>query len=596
MKRNWPVGAVGLSVLLMVVVYHFHLYERLFFPERFYFASVRGTQFYLQGEPFRFLGANTRLVHGADQRGQLTEALDAASRHGVRVVRQWVVGECVDDSTAIHRPIDQYYFQAGPNQWVEPSFVFLDSLMAAAGQRGLKISLTLFNNWSDYGGMPMYLRWAEVQGQSQDELKHDAFYTDPQIRAWARAFIHKLATRRNTVTGQLYRDDPTLFSWELVNEMEVDFDNVAALHDWVREMAGYLKELDPHHLVGSSFSLYERRLVRDYIVSTSSLPQLDYVDVHFYPTAHHQRFLLAGEQAFEQVIDDLVQVAHQVVDKPLVIGEVGFPRNKMWQGQPREYWFERFFQHVLAVGVDGVMVWSYGDPSWRDELTINWRDPVHAQVCSLMSRYGEAFKWEGGPRLERPHIGPELGDSLRVAIPVQELDAEIHKPVNTGAALEYAIPVDAYARAHWINMGYWAGSPGFASAYGKDWGFFEYAFQTARPETLSQVQLSLRLSTDFPPLAGADSLGRSDLTVRLDGRVLGGLHIIPQPYFGTVYTLDVGRDRGAPLWVLPPGRHALQLAVEEQAAHQNGLAVMGPANQEEYQADELSVRLRLIRD
>ena len=90
------------------------MYERLFHPESFYFVTVRGTQFYLEGEPFRFLGANTRLVHGADQRGQLKEAMDAARRHGVRVLRQWVVGEYLDDSTASHRPIDQYYFQAGP--------------------------------------------------------------------------------------------------------------------------------------------------------------------------------------------------------------------------------------------------------------------------------------------------------------------------------------------------------------------------------------------------------------------------------------------------------------------------------------------------
>ena len=238
----------------------------------------------------------------------------------------------------------------------------LDSLMAAAAERGLKVSLTLFNNWRDYGGMPMYLRWAEIRDDTLDGPRHHVFYAHPQIRTWARAFIRKLATRRNTVTGRLYTDDPTLFSWELVNEMEVDFDQVESMQAWVREMAGYLKELDPHHLVGASFSLYERRLVRDYIISTSSLPELDYVDVHFYPTAHHQRFLFAGAGSFEQVVDDLVQIGHQVVGKPLVIGEVGFPLGRRWQGRAREYWFERFFSHALAVGVDGVMVWSVRGP------------------------------------------------------------------------------------------------------------------------------------------------------------------------------------------------------------------------------------------
>lgn len=54
-----------------------------------------------------------------------------------------------------------------------------------------------------------------------------------------------------------YKDDPTIFAWNLYNEPRCPYNQAqdaattcfAALQAWTTEMAGYLKSVDPNHLV-----------------------------------------------------------------------------------------------------------------------------------------------------------------------------------------------------------------------------------------------------------------------------------------------------------------------------------------------------------
>lgn len=56
------------------------------------------------------------------------------------------------------------------------------------------------------------------QVQKYEVRRHALFFTDPSCRAMYRAHVAALAGRRNSVTGQLYRDDPTIMAWDLINE------------------------------------------------------------------------------------------------------------------------------------------------------------------------------------------------------------------------------------------------------------------------------------------------------------------------------------------------------------------------------------------
>jgi mannan endo-1,4-beta-mannosidase len=592
LKTRIFIFVVGVLALgLWAADRQYFLYQRFVHPEEFYFVTVKGRDFYLEGEPFRFVGANTRLLHGRRERAAVVEALDSMNARDLRVVRQWVIGEATSADSAEHRPVEQFYFQVGPGGWQEQSFAHLDTLLAVASSRDIKVILTLFNNWRDYGGMPMYLHWADIGIDPRSYAYHDSFYVDSRTKEYAKNFIEKVVARRNTVTGVLYRDDPTIFAWELVNEAHAEFDQFEAMQQWLAEMATYVKVLDANHLVSSSFSLYERALVREHIVESIQMPELDYADIHMYPAAYHQRFLFAGDQALEQVVDDLVRLAHYAAKKPLLIGEVGFSRWDAWKEQPREYWYERLLESAFAAGASGVLAWSYSDPKWEDSFEINWREEEHAALCSLLAIEGRRFALDKEPLRARPVAEGDW--TFRVEIPEQAYKREAVLPLRRANVYIYQIAIDSYTKARWINSGYWDGAErGFASVYAKDDGYFEYAFAADSAAVLS-ARLRVRLSTDFPPIANADSLGRSNVTVRLNGVVLGQIEVVPRRYYGTVYELAIERGEDAPLCYLLPEGNMLRFAVEADAEHRNGIALLGTAVGETRGEREMPIELQL---
>lgn len=70
-------------------------------------------------------------------------------------------------------------------------------------------------------------------------------------------------TRKNTITGITYRDDPTIFALELANEprcndgyeVSVGLKPGTIIRAWVAEMAAYIRSLDPNHMVSQSRSM-----------------------------------------------------------------------------------------------------------------------------------------------------------------------------------------------------------------------------------------------------------------------------------------------------------------------------------------------------
>ena len=54
----------------------------------------------------------------------------------------------------------------------------------------------------------------------------------------------------NTFNSRVYKDDPTVFAWELGNEPECTSDASGdILQAWVEEMSAYIKNLDSLHMV-----------------------------------------------------------------------------------------------------------------------------------------------------------------------------------------------------------------------------------------------------------------------------------------------------------------------------------------------------------
>ena len=89
----------------------------------------------------------------------------------------------------------------------------VDYTIYQAGQLGIKLIVTLTDNWTYYGGMDTYVTWRGLN-------YHDQFYADPTILQWYKNWVGHVLNRVNTITGVAYKDDPAIMAWELANEPE----------------------------------------------------------------------------------------------------------------------------------------------------------------------------------------------------------------------------------------------------------------------------------------------------------------------------------------------------------------------------------------
>lgn len=88
----------------------------------------------------------------------------------------------------------------------EEAFQRLDVVLKAAALNGIRLIMVLSNNWPFNGGID---EWVE-RGLGPN-LPRELFFTDQSMRAKFKDYVRKLVTRNNTVTNQLYVDDPTIF-------------------------------------------------------------------------------------------------------------------------------------------------------------------------------------------------------------------------------------------------------------------------------------------------------------------------------------------------------------------------------------------------
>src|SRR3954454_596580 len=226
------------------------------------FVQVRDGRFVIDDQPFRFVGANVAVMFRDEDRARMPETMRQAEQAGMKVVRVWAFGEGGPDDI---KPIADFndwprtfFFRKAPGQWNENAFVELDRTLAEAARNNLRVQLCLTNWWRDTGGVTQYLRWAGINDAADDSRPFGInnerailFYTNPGTRRLYREHIKKLATRKNTVTGAFYRDDPNIFGWELMNEAQVITGRWSERRAWISEMSSYLKSVDPNHLIAS---------------------------------------------------------------------------------------------------------------------------------------------------------------------------------------------------------------------------------------------------------------------------------------------------------------------------------------------------------
>lgn len=368
-------------------------------PSRPGFVSTRGASFVVDGRPFRFAGANVSVMYKEEDRERMPETLREAARQHVRVVRVWAFGE--GDENGIG-PVGndrndwprKHRFRPTPDRWNEEEFVHLDKVIAEAARNNLRVQLCLTNWWRDTGGVTQYLYWAGIKDAADEHQPFGInveramlFYTNDVTRRLYREHVEKIVTRRNTVTGVLYRDDPTIMGYELMNEAQASPGRWSERRAWVAEMSAYIKSLDPDHLVAPGTWGYRSSWERREWLADHSLQTIDYCDVHNYPRDDLDSFV-DSPQALAEFIDNRAAAAFSI-NKPLLIGEFGMGPEG-YKGFSEVEWYRAYFESAQRAGAGGAMFWII-TPDPHRGYGVSYTTPRDDELRAEIQRASDLF-------------------------------------------------------------------------------------------------------------------------------------------------------------------------------------------------------------
>ncbi|MEV6971412.1 cellulase family glycosylhydrolase [Hamadaea sp. NPDC051192] len=362
----------------------------------------QGTQLKLNGKPFKFYGSNNYYLMYQSP-AMADDVFADAQAAGFTVLRTWAwldIGNA-DGSDSVAGKANGVYLQYWDPVAGAPAYndgpdglERLDYVLYRARQSGIKLVLAFTNNWSDFGGMDQYVRWAGLS-------HHDDFYTDARIKGWYKDWISHLLNRTNTLTGVKYKDDPTVMTWELANEPRCQgsggyptsdacgMQHPETITAWADEMTRHVKSVDPKHLVsvGEEGFTCANLGTDDWTTNCgpgtdsaalTALPAVDVMSFHLYPDGW-------GKTASwgTQWITDHIATARRL-GKAVMLGEFGY-KDKATRNPVYREWTDA----VRAAGGNGFLYWilsgSQDDgtlyPDY-DGFTVYCPSPVCATIAN----------------------------------------------------------------------------------------------------------------------------------------------------------------------------------------------------------------------
>ncbi|RID48151.1 hypothetical protein BRARA_I04688 [Brassica rapa] len=352
------------------------------------FVSRNGTQFVLDGKPLYVNGWNSYwfMDHAVNDhsRHRVGAMLEAGSKMGLTVCRTWAFNDGGYNA-----------LQISPGRFDERVFKALDHVIAEAKTHGVRLLLSLVNNLQNYGGKTQYVNWAWQEGVGLSS-SNDSFFFDPSIRRYFKNYLTVLLTRKNSITGIEYRNDPTIFAWELINEPRCLTDiSGDTLQDWINEMTAFIKSIDKKHLLTVGLEGFygpkspkrltvnpERwasELGSDFVRNSES-PNIDFASVHIYPDHWFH------DQGFEENLKFAVKWMQSHMEdgdkelkKPVLFTEFGLSNmNKDYEPSQRDRFYRAIFDVVYKSAKRkrsgaGTLVWQFliqGMEGFNDEFGI----------------------------------------------------------------------------------------------------------------------------------------------------------------------------------------------------------------------------------
>ena len=342
---------------------------------------VNGTHFEIEGNPYYFAGTNLWFGANCGSKGEggnrerLIKELDLLKSLGITNLRLMGASEATTEHNTVNPPI-----QSALGVYDEEVLEGLDFCLAEMAKRNMYAVIFLNNYWVWTGGMAQYICWftgeefanpfTEKYSWYDFVLQSSRFYEHEEANKAYRDYIKMMINRKNTITGVLYKDDPTIMSWQLANEPrphpdESKTNRFDIMVNWINETAAYIKSLDPHHLVSTGNEGITGCLgSEECYLNSHSGPNIDYMTMHlwvlnwsWYDPLRPQETYPDGEKKAVAYLQDHISYAQQI-GKPLTFEEFGIPRDghSFSPDAPTTYrdrYYKRLFDIVYESAADG---------------------------------------------------------------------------------------------------------------------------------------------------------------------------------------------------------------------------------------------------
>lgn len=392
---------------LIVLLFSMHIFSSEF-------VSVDGTQFQLNNKTYTFMGTNfwyglnlgSKGVGG--DRERLKRELDKLSSLGIKNLRVMAATEGPNNQPYRMVPA----MQIAPGKYDMQVVDGLDFLLSEMKKREMKAVMVLNNFWNWSGGMSQYLVWS---GDNKDiphppphpngswqkyQTSTAKFYASSSAQKMYQNHIKFIVTRLNPYTKILYKNDPTIMSWELANEPRGD-KRTKEFNQWIHNTAKFIKELDPNHLVttGSEGDTPFPSAGVETIQNHMS-QYIDYATMHIW-VQNWQIYNPEDPSTLKQATDfainyiDQHEKKAQIINKPIILEEFGISRDKNDHSpsastQIRDQFYKSIFKRVhnstqsKTKAIRGVNFWAWAGEGRPNNINGLWRagddfigDPAH---------------------------------------------------------------------------------------------------------------------------------------------------------------------------------------------------------------------------
>ncbi|MBQ2878224.1 MAG: cellulase family glycosylhydrolase [Bacteroidaceae bacterium] len=333
------------------------------------FVTTDSTHFMRNGEPYYFIGTNLWYApilgstgEGGD-RERLKKELDTLQQLGIDNLRILVGADAGSANANTVYP----YLQPQPGVLNDTLLIGLDYTLAELEKRNMTAVLYLTNSWDWSGGYGFYLRECgygdspNAGGDGYGDYVNYAsrFVQEQKALDMYYNHIQKIVSRKNSITGRDYKDEPSIMAWQICNEPRpFSPQNLSKFANWLSKTARMIKRIDSNHLVSTgSEGLYGCESDEHACEFIHGDPNIDYLTIHIWPLNWGWASRTTPDSDIEKACQNATEYIQlhtkmsERIKKPLVIEEFGYCRRGNSSSleadvQSRDKFYEFIFANI----------------------------------------------------------------------------------------------------------------------------------------------------------------------------------------------------------------------------------------------------------